>query len=84
MIAAARGRIFASTVMTEILYVSDLDGTLLQEDATVSPTSRRILSSLLAEGLPLTVASARSVVSMQQMLAGIGLKLPVIEFNGAS
>jgi Cof subfamily protein (haloacid dehalogenase superfamily) len=83
LIAAARGRIFASTVMTEILYVSDLDGTLLQEDATVSPTSRRILSSLLAEGLPLTVASARSVVSMQQMLAGIGLKLPVIEFNGA-
>ena len=55
--------------MSNVLYVSDLDGTLLQDDATLSPASRQILTSLLEEGLPLTVASARSVVSMQQMLA---------------
>ncbi len=69
--------------MTDVLYVTDLDGTLLQDDATLSPASRQILVSLLEEGLPLTVASARSVVSMQQMLTGLRLQLPVIEFNGA-
>jgi len=69
--------------MGRILYVSDLDGTLLLDDATLSPTSCTILKPLLAEGLPLTVASARSVVAMRKILAGLDPSLPVIEFNGA-
>jgi Cof subfamily protein (haloacid dehalogenase superfamily) len=65
------------------LYVSDLDGTLLRDDATLSERSRGILSGLLGDGLRFTVASARSVVAMQQLLVGLTLELPVIEFNGA-
>jgi len=38
---------------------------------------------LLAEGLPFTVASARSVVSMREVLRGLPIRLPIIEFNGA-
>ena len=38
---------------------------------------------MLADGLRFTVASARSVVSIGQMLRGLPLPLPVIEFNGA-
>lgn len=65
------------------LYISDLDGTLLRDDATLSGTSRSMLRSMIADGLSFSVASARSVVSMQDMLAGLDLDLPVIEFNGA-
>ena len=65
------------------LYVSDLDGTLLNGQAQLSEYSLRELIRLLKEGLLFTVASARSVVSMQSLLRGLKLPLPVIEFNGA-
>ncbi len=65
------------------LYVSDLDGTLLQNDASLSSFSENSLREMLADELLFTVASARSVVSIGQMLRGLPLSLPVIEFNGA-
>lgn len=65
------------------LYVSDLDGTLLQTDASLSSFSENSLRDLLADGVLFTVASARSVAAIQQMLRGLPLPLPVIEFNGA-
>ncbi len=65
------------------LYVSDLDGTLLTQDATLSQYSREQLTRLLQDGLPFTVASARSVYSMREVLNDIPITLPVIELNGA-
>ncbi len=65
------------------LYVSDLDGTLLNPQAELSETTRAGLSRLLEEGLPFSVASARHIVSIRQILAGLPLKLPVISSNGA-
>ena len=65
------------------LYVADLDGTLLDDNAKLSDATRTILVELLEQGLPFTVASARSVASIQYMLSGISLSLPVVEFNGA-
>ncbi len=65
------------------LYISDLDGTLLRSDATLSDYSRKTLNTLLERGVQFTVASARSVVPMQSILAGLQLRLPVIELNGA-
>lgn len=65
------------------VYVSDLDGTLLGHNAILSSFSKNVLQELLHQGLQFTVASARSVVSMQMMLEGLHLRLPVIEFNGA-
>ncbi|MEH2212702.1 HAD family hydrolase [Nostoc sp.] len=64
-------------------YVSDLDGRLLGDNAILSSFSKKILDELLHQGLQFTVASARSVVSMQVMLKGLNLRLPIIEFNGA-
>jgi len=65
------------------LYVSDLDGTLLGDDAQLSAHSRTRLCAMLDEGLEFTVASARSVASIAMMLKDVPITLPVIEFNGA-
>jgi hypothetical protein len=64
------------------LYISDLDGTLLGDDATLSEYSSTALKRLLSNGTLFTVASARSVISMQHILKGLPIGLPVIEFNG--
>jgi Cof subfamily protein (haloacid dehalogenase superfamily) len=68
--------------MNATIYVSDLDGTLLDDDGRLSERTRKGLAALLDGGLKLTVASARSVVAMQSILAGLRLPLPVVEFNG--
>jgi Cof subfamily protein (haloacid dehalogenase superfamily) len=65
------------------LYVSDLDGTLLNPNAELSAPTREGLVRLLDEGLQFTVASARHVSSIRQILAGVPLRLPVISSNGA-
>lgn len=68
--------------MTHV-YVSDLDGTLLNRDATLSESGVKRLNRLLDDGIEFTVASARGVPAMQQVLRGLKLRLPVIGFNGA-
>jgi Cof subfamily protein (haloacid dehalogenase superfamily) len=65
------------------LYISDLDGTLLGSDACLSDFSRNALRELLADGVLFSVASARGVASMRPILRGVGLRLPVINLNGA-
>ncbi|MGC1851866.1 MAG: HAD hydrolase family protein [Solirubrobacterales bacterium] len=65
------------------IYVCDLDGTLLRSDGTLSDFSRRGLNRLLKAGVTLTVASARGTPGMRSLLAGVGIRLPVIELNGA-
>jgi Cof subfamily protein (haloacid dehalogenase superfamily) len=65
------------------VYVTDLDGTLLNAQARLSERSRAALARLLGDGMLLSIASARSVVAMQSILSGLELPLPVVEFNGA-
>jgi Cof subfamily protein (haloacid dehalogenase superfamily) len=70
-------------VPRQSLYVSDLDGTLLNARAQLSETTRQRLTRLLDAGIEFTVASARGVASMQSILRDLPLQLPVIGFNGA-
>ena len=65
------------------LLVSDLDGTLLRSDTSLSDAARDGLNALVVAGVAVTVASARSTASMRPMLPGVDLRLPVIEHNGA-
>jgi len=65
------------------LFVSDLDGTLLRSDGTLSEDSRRRLKELLEAGLCFTVASARTWSEIAPVLEGLPLRLPVIAVNGA-
>jgi Cof subfamily protein (haloacid dehalogenase superfamily) len=65
------------------LYVTDLDGTLIRNDLTLSPWSRHELIALLEEGVAITVATARSISSLSALLGDIPFRLPVVDFNGA-
>ncbi len=65
------------------LYISDLDGTLLQGDATLSENARKKLTAMLSHGLAFTVATARTAYSVEPILAGLPLKYPLILQNGA-
>jgi Cof subfamily protein (haloacid dehalogenase superfamily) len=66
------------------LYLSDLDGTLLDSSGEVSERTRKGLRTLLEAGLPFSVASARSYFSIRKLFgADMPFRLPIIEFNGA-
>jgi Cof subfamily protein (haloacid dehalogenase superfamily) len=67
----------------KIIYISDLDGTLLRNDATISEYSKKKLIELLEAGVNLTIASARSRYSTLPILGEIPFRLPVVEINGA-
>ncbi|WP_372633646.1 HAD family hydrolase [Fodinibius sp.] len=63
--------------------VSDLDGTLLNNDGLLSKHSRTKLQRLINNGLNFTVASARSLHTISYILQDLQLSLPVICLNGA-
>jgi Cof subfamily protein (haloacid dehalogenase superfamily) len=65
------------------LFVSDLDGTLADRDARLSPFCRRHLTQLLGAGLTFSIATARSIHTLAPILEGLPLRLPVVELNGA-
>ena len=65
------------------IFVSDLDGTLLQSDGTLSEYSRQKLTELLEAGVHFTVASARAWGEITPILGDLPLSLPVICINGA-
>lgn len=64
------------------LYVTDLDGTLMRDDKTISNESVAILNRLLAKGIFVTYATARSLSSASKITGNISFKLPVIIRNG--
>ncbi len=67
----------------EKIYITDLDGTLLNSSGAISDFSRKGLSELISDGAHISVASARNIASIRQIVAGVPLKLPIIEINGA-
>ncbi|BBH19350.1 phosphatase [Paenibacillus baekrokdamisoli] len=64
------------------LYISDLDGTLLNNNQTVSQESVAILNGLINQGLQFTIATARSFDSAFKLLEEIQFKLPLVFMNG--
>ncbi len=69
--------------MGKTLYVSDLDGTLLNKNKVISCRSIQILNELIDDGMAFTIATARSYHSCQKMLEPLNLAYPVILYNGA-
>lgn len=69
--------------MERILYVSDLDGTLLNRSDRISPKSLDIINGLVEKGMLFTYATARSLVSASVVTKGLSARIPVIAYNGA-
>ena len=66
------------------LYVSDLDGTLLQPDARLSDNTVSILNREIAAGKLFTVATARTPATVAPILERVDMRLPAIVMTGAA
>lgn len=65
------------------LYVTDLDGTLLNSSDQISRYSIQTINGLVAKGMQFTYATARSLVSASVVAQGLSTTIPVIAYNGA-
>lgn len=68
---------------TKTLYISDLDGTLLQPDEKISSYALKVINRISDSGGIFSYATARSVVTAAKVTAGLNTKFPVITYNGA-
>jgi Cof subfamily protein (haloacid dehalogenase superfamily) len=69
--------------MDKQYILTDLDGTLLRSESTLSPFSKDTLSAALDAGHVVSYATARSYASSQTKVSAIPWKYPLILYNGA-
>ncbi|MDE5909145.1 MAG: HAD family hydrolase [Lachnospiraceae bacterium] len=67
----------------DTLYVSDLDGTLLNSRDEISEYSLQVINGLIEKGMKFTYATARSLSSASKVAKGLTVHIPVIIYNGA-
>ncbi len=66
------------------LYVTDLDGTLLRDDGTISPSTAQTLNRLISRGMLISAATARGLIGVEMIpLSSIHFRLPVVLMGGA-
>lgn len=64
------------------LYISDMDGTLLQSNGKLSEYTKEKLNEFYKERIPFAVATARSMVSAMPILEGVHFAAPIVLMNG--
>ncbi len=64
------------------LYITDLDGTLLRNDATVSDYTVNVINRLINEGILFTYATARAHTSASIITRDITPRVPAVVYNG--
>ena len=70
--------------MTPIaLVVSDVDGTLLTKDKTLTDGARAAVRRLHEAGIGFTITSSRPVIGMRFLIEPLAITLPVGAFNGS-
>lgn len=68
--------------LMKTLYISDLDGTLLNPNAELTKRTTSIINDLTSQGVLFTVATARSIASVKYILKDLNLTLPIVLMNG--
>lgn len=68
----------------DTLYVTDLDGTLLDADSRVSERSVTLLNEAIDLGVDFTVATARTPATVAGLLREVNMKLPAIVMTGSA
>lgn len=66
------------------LYISDLDGTLLNGQAMLTKLSTNLLNDAIKEGINFSLATARTPATVINILKELSLKLPIIVMNGSA
>jgi len=64
------------------LYVSDLDGTLLNSNQQLSNVTINIINKLIEDGMKFSIATARSLDSAGRLIKPLNLKVPIVLHNG--
>ncbi|HET6838801.1 MAG TPA: Cof-type HAD-IIB family hydrolase [Bradyrhizobium sp.] len=71
--------------MTRIaLVVSDVDGTLLTHDKTLTDGAKAAAQRLHQAGIGFTLTSSRPTIGMRFLIAPLAIALPIGAFNGSS
>ena len=71
--------------MTRIaLVVSDVDGTLVTKDKTLTDAAKSAVRRLREAGIGFTITSSRPTVGMRFLIEPLDITLPIGAFNGSS
>ena len=70
--------------MTKTLYISDLDGTLLDRHSLITESTRNRLNRLIAAGADFSIATARTPATVARLMDGIDIRLPMVVMTGAA
>ncbi|GAB2909444.1 Cof-type HAD-IIB family hydrolase [Rhodococcus aerolatus] len=65
------------------LVATDLDGTLLRSDGTISARTRAVLDAVVAAGVPLVLVTGRAPRSLGPVVAATGHRAVAVCANGA-
>lgn len=65
------------------LYISDLDGTLLNSQAELSLYTVNVLNKLIEQGENISIATARTSATALKMLESVNINTPIVLMNGA-
>lgn len=69
-------------IKMKILYVSDLDGTLLNTNQEISPYTASIIQEAVNQGVLFSYATARSYYSAKPATQNLKAEIPLILYNG--
>lgn len=69
--------------MTYKLLAIDIDDTLLNDEGEITPTTIEALKAAMDEGVVVTLATGRMYASADAIAARLGLRVPLITYQGA-
>lgn len=69
-------------VRVKTLYVSDLDGTLLNQQSQISDFSASVINRFIDQGLLFSIATARSIGTVFDIIKKIHINIPISLMNG--
>ena len=64
------------------LYITDLDGTLLDSEAHLSERSAEIINKLADNDVMFSLSTARTHATVSEMFGGVKLNVPLVMMNG--
>jgi len=65
------------------LIALDLDGTLLKNDKTISPLTKKVIKKAMDNGHEVMIATGRPYRASEAIYQELGLTTPIVNFNGA-